>query len=113
MKTKDQKKTFKDENKIGMKLNYAKAAKGWKNKAPKSKSERQDLFNKCGPNSFLKPESFSYPIVPINQPSCAPSCKGIVSAIMRAREWNDNATLEQATIKFKDYNCKEEFKTLK
>ena len=44
----------------------------WDKFKPKTKKEREELLNKCGPNSFLEPSTLKYPIA---YPSCKQSCQ--------------------------------------
>lgn len=94
-----------NENSIGKKMNFAKLSKGWHQESPKTKSERLLLLHKCGEDAFLDSKRLKYPIISVNDKSCNKSCKGIVSAIMRAKEWNNIEIYNKAVLTFNS-NCK-------
>lgn len=66
----------------------ARDAKGWK--APKRGNQRTNMATKCGAeNCFLVPDKLKFPVCPHTGSkgafSCKPSCKGALSAKMRAK----------------------------
>ena len=64
--------------------------KGWAKSAPQSGKPRHQMYKKCGAKCFLMPNKKTpgeskFPICP--KRSCKPSCKGVLSAYIRARQW--------------------------
>lgn len=53
---------------------------------PKTKSERKNVYHKCGPKCFLDPKNLKFPICKKN--SCKISKRGLSAAYSRASQWN-------------------------
>lgn len=75
--------------------------KGWKQESPKKKSTRKKILKKCGDKCFLLPNSLKFPICPKN--SCQISCKGLLAAKIRAKQWKYENVAKKAK---KIYNKK-------
>ena len=80
--------------------NKSKPTKGWHNDAPKSKTEKDDVLNKCGSKCFLNPSEKKFPICSKNM-SCKLDCRGILSAKVRARQWKYNNIGDKADTLYK------------
>ena len=60
--------------------------RGWREASPKRGKEREELKKKCGEKCFLLPQQNKFPIC--RPDSCVPDCRGILSAKIRARQYN-------------------------
>lgn len=63
----------------------ASPSRGWGKVAPKTKSSRQSMKSKCGSRCFLQPKDLKFPVC--NPKTCKVSCKGAVTAKVRAAQW--------------------------
>lgn len=79
------------------------ATRGWSDMKPKSRSSRREMLSKCGKSCFLEPNELKYPICP--NKSCSPSCKGIVSANVRAHQHKAEHLYDRINKLKKKYNC--------
>ena len=63
--------------------------RGWAASAPQRGRPRERLMNDCGAGCFLMPQSRGFPICEKRSlgRSCQVSCKGLLAAKTRAREW--------------------------
>ncbi len=78
-------------------------AKGWRNIAPRTRGERQELMDKCGPDCFLDSSSLRYPICSkLND--CKPHCSGILSAKIRSGQWKEPEIYQKAEVLW-NKNC--------
>lgn len=59
--------------------------KGWAKSSPKTGRQRSAMKKKCGTRCFLKPSINEFPICSKN--SCSYSCKGLLAAKTRARQY--------------------------
>ena len=66
--------------------NDSRPTEGWRELAPKRKSQRVDVINNCGPGCFLSPWTLGYPICS-KKMDCVQHCSGILSAKIRASQW--------------------------
>jgi hypothetical protein len=66
--------------------NASHPTQGWRELAPKLKSQRINLINNCGPGCFLSPWTLGYPVCS-KKMDCVPHCSGILSAKIRASQW--------------------------
>ena len=57
----------------------------WSEVAPQTKAQRQQLIQICGSTCFLMPNELKFPVC---TPDCKVSCKGLIAARVRARQWN-------------------------
>lgn len=100
------KKLQKSQKKI-MKKSYengrGSATRGWGEMKPKTRSSRREMLSKCGKSCFLEPDQLKYPICP--KKSCSPSCKGIVSANVRAHQYKAEHLYDRINRLKKKYNC--------
>jgi len=62
-------------------------SKGWSKKAPKNKSDRITMKNKCGNKCFLSKTTLGFPICP--KGTCKQDTKGIYAAYVRARQYTN------------------------
>lgn len=83
--------------------------KGWSKKAPKTKKERIKLLEKCGEKCFLKPSMLKFPICDkkTQKKSCKLSCKGLLSAKIRAKQWGYEDVYKKADNLIKKHKCQE------
>uniref|UniRef100_A0A6C0KUB1 Uncharacterized protein n=1 Tax=viral metagenome TaxID=1070528 RepID=A0A6C0KUB1_9ZZZZ len=83
---------FKVEIKKSKKRNVKKSrTRGWAAASPQKGNERQALFKQCGPKCFLLPDNLKYPVcesLRVNK-NCKFSCRGIISAKIRASQKRD------------------------
>ena len=63
-----------------------KPTKGWRQLAPKTRGDRQELMDKCGRDCFLDPDYLGFPICS-REMDCRPHCAGILAAKVRAGQW--------------------------
>lgn len=74
------------------KRSRASPTKGWKRL---STSSRRILKTKCGSRCFLMPKENKFPVCAAG--SCKVSCKGLVSAKVRAAQWNYPSVYKKAS----------------
>lgn len=86
-------KAVKQETKLS-KRQLSSPTRGWSKQAPKLRSERKTMLSKCGSKCFLLPTKMKFPICSKN--TCKLSCKGIVSAKIRASQWKYRDVAKQA-----------------
>ena len=82
--------------------------RGWAAEAPQRGRERHALKKKCGSSCFLKPETEGFPICPalrVTGGKCRTSCKGIISAKVRAGQWKYEDVKEAAEELERKYGC--------
>lgn len=72
----------------GIKKKYPyRETRGWALNAPKTFSERESVYDKCGSKCFLIPSERKFPVCPRDTKDCIPDCGGLISAKIRARQW--------------------------
>ena len=70
------------------KSNYpVKETKGWSNRSPRTKGERDAVFEKCGAKCFLIPSERKFPVCEKTTKNCKVDCGGLLSAKIRAHQW--------------------------
>jgi len=77
--------------------------KSWHKHAPKTKSARERLKDRCGSKCFLQPGTLAFPICPTNR--CAPACEGLLAAFVRARQTHRAKVARLATIRACHMKC--------
>ena len=70
--------------------------------APKTKAQRQQLIQICGSTCFLMPNELKFPVC---TPDCKVSCKGLIAARVRARQWNYPEVDKKVSQYYKKANC--------
>lgn len=75
--------------------NPSRPTQGWRDMAPRTVGERQELMNKCGRDCFLDPDWLGYPICS-RENDCKPQCSGILAAKIRANQWKYPDIAERA-----------------
>jgi hypothetical protein len=82
------------------------ATRGWKHASPHRKSERTTMLTKCGRKCFLKPDKLKFPVCAYKpRISCKPTCKGIISAKIRASQYGYGDVVRKAEAYRKKYMC--------
>lgn len=63
--------------------------RGWSAMSPQVGRERNELMSKCGKDCFLLPSKKKFPVCPALRvsKSCTPSCKGLLSSKIRAKQY--------------------------
>ena len=84
------------------------AVKGWKKSSPKLISQRRSLIKKCGKKCFLSPKDLKFPICKKN--SCEISCKGLVSAKVRANQFKYRSIAKRADKLINSKSCTKKVK---
>jgi hypothetical protein len=81
--------------------------RGWAAAAPQKGMERNALYNSCGNQCFLKPETLGFPICPALREGqgCKVDCRGLTAARVRAAEWKYPGVRQRATELEKMYKC--------
>jgi len=74
----------------------------WSEVAPKTKAQRQQLIQICGSTCFLMPDKLKFPVC---TPDCKVSCKGLIAARIRARQWNYPEVDKKVSEYYKKANC--------
>jgi len=74
----------------------------WSQIAPKTKAQRQQLIQICGSTCFLMPNKLKFPVC---TPDCNVSCKGLIAARVRARQWNYPEVDKKVSKYYKEANC--------
>lgn len=74
----------------------------WSEVAPKTKAQRQQLIQICGSTCFLMPDKLKFPVC---TPDCKVSCKGLIAARVRARQWNYPEVDKKVSEYYKKANC--------
>ena len=74
----------------------------WSEVAPKTKAQRQQLIQICGSTCFLMPQKLKFPVC---TPDCKVSCKGLIAARARARQWNYPEVDKKVSKYYKKANC--------
>lgn len=74
----------------------------WSQIAPKTKAQRQQLIQICGSTCFLMPDKLKFPVC---TPDCKVSCKGLIAARIRARQWNYPEVDKKVSEYYKKANC--------
>lgn len=67
------------------------------------KSSRRALKSKCGSRCFLIPKELKFPIC--TSRSCKVSCKGLVSAKVRAAQWKYKDAYKKASRMLERKKC--------
>ena len=72
--------------------------RGWKAAAPQKGTERHELKKQCGQGCFLQPDTEGFPICPALREGkgCGIDCRGVTSALVRARQWGYDDVAEMA-----------------
>ena len=78
---------------------------GWRAQAPHSINPRRKLMERCGEGAFLEPKKLKFPIVPAKSKVCKPSCKGIESALVRAKQNKHPSAAKKAEELLEKLNC--------
>ena len=80
--------------------------RGWKAAAPQKGKERHALMEECGEGCFLQPETEGFPICAALREGqgCAIDCRGVTSALVRARQWGYDNVAELAR-EIQDRKC--------
>lgn len=78
---------------------------GWKEAAPKKGLARKALMKQCGPKAFLNPLQLKFPVVAQGDKTCKPDCRGVQSALVRARQWSYKRTAAKAEKMLTDLKC--------
>ena len=79
--------------------------RGWKKEAPKLLSQRRKLSKRCGNKCFLMPKELKFPICPYKSKGCKISCKGLLSAKIRSRQFRYEKVSKRATAMMKKMKC--------
>lgn len=74
----------------------------WSYLAPKTKAQRQELIQICGSSCFLLPQQLKFPVC---TPDCKVSCKGLIAARIRARQWNYPEVDKKVSQYYEKANC--------
>lgn len=82
----------------------SKTTKGWRKHAPKTKSQREALFARCGRRAFLQPDKLKFPIMRKTGP-CVPDCEGIRAAKSRAGQYHHRGVKAKANRLGKTAAC--------
>ena len=69
-----------------VKFTRSETAKGWSKRAPKTKKQRDALFQRCGSAAFLDAKNLKYPVMAKSGP-CVLDCAGIRAALSRAGQY--------------------------
>lgn len=77
------------------------STRGWKKASPKRGKQRMMMKKKCGTKCFLKPSTMGYPVC---NKSCKYDCRGIQSAINRAKQYHENKIADKA-MRLKSKHC--------
>ncbi len=85
------------------KRQLASPTRGWRHQRPKSINQRRALLQKCGERCFLMPETLKFPIC--SEKKCKVSCKGVVSAKVRAGQWKYDDVYEKASQLIEQLKC--------
>lgn len=84
--------------------NPSRPSAGWREIAPRLRSERRALLSTCGPDCFLDPENLKFPICS-NKMDCVIQCSGIDSASVRAGQYKHQNILKTSRNMYQKY-CK-------
>jgi len=81
--------------------------RGWKAAAPQRGEERHELMQRCGEGCFLQPDTEGFPICPSLREGkgCGIDCRGVTSALVRARQWGYENVAEEAKAIRKEKGC--------
>ena len=81
--------------------------RGWKAAAPQRGEERHELMQRCGEGCFLQPDTEGFPICPSLREGkgCGIDCRGVTSALVRARQWGYENVAEEAEAIRKEKGC--------
>ena len=74
----------------------------WSEIAPKTKAQRQQLIQICGSTCFLMPNELKFPVCTSD---CKVSCKGLIAARVRARQWGYPEVDKKVSQYYKKANC--------
>ena len=90
--------------------------RGWSKLAPKTRSDRKRVYKSCGKKCFLKPNRKSpgkskFPICRKGGKNCKENCKGLLAALIRARQYRKrvpsyNRVAKSAKSKAQKKGCK-------
>jgi hypothetical protein len=86
-------------------------SRGWKKMSPKRGRERNLIMKQCGSSCFLEPKKLAFPICKAHRSrsgraSCKKSCKGLLSAYVRSRQWKHKSTSKKALRLSRKLKCK-------
>ena len=101
----------KPKRKVGSRSKKRKShpTKPWAKISPKKGHERKQLKERCGSKCFLDAKKLKYPICTSyrsgSSKNCKPDCRGILSALVRARQWKHNDVAKKAERLYKKYSC--------
>ena len=76
--------------------------RGWAAMAPQRGKERTKLSQKCGSKCFLMPKEKKFPIC---ASKCNVSCRGLLSAKIRASQYKYKGVAQKATKLMKTHQC--------
>lgn len=82
----------------------ARTTKGWRRRAPKTKSEREALYARCGAKAFLDPKKLKFPIM-AKSGSCVVDCEGLRAAKSRAGQYKHRKVKAKAARMGKRAAC--------
>ena len=75
---------------------------GWAKASPKTKKSRRSVKSKCGSRCFLLPSELKFPVC---DSSCKVSCRGLVSAKVRAGQYKYKAVYNKASRMINSRGC--------
>ena len=84
---------------------HGSATRGWKNSAPRRGQQRRVLKKSCGKRCSLQGDKFPICNKCGANCSCKPSCKGMVLAKIRARQYGYTAVANKADRLIQKYKC--------
>ena len=83
-----------------------KPAKGWAKAAPQTVTERRALAEKCGiDKAFLLPDQLKFPIMGKRSRTCKPDCRGLLTAIRRADQYEYPTVARRARALARKAKC--------
>lgn len=87
-----------------------KPSKGWKSSFPHRGRERNLIYKTCGAKAFLMPKELKFPVVKSyrkrsGRSNCKTSCKGLLSAYRRARQYKYRKVASKALSRAKRSRC--------
>ena len=85
-------------------LSRSNPMKGWKKSAPKPGRQRSAMRRRCGTKCFLKPATNGFPVCA--HKTCMHSCKGLLAAKTRARQYKYPDVARKAQSLAKKKGCR-------
>ena len=82
--------------------NKGSRTRGWAKEAPRRVKERASMLKKCGSKCFLMPKEKKFPVCSKN---CKLSCKGLLSAKIRASQYKYGNVIRRSTKLMKTHRC--------